>query len=233
MVDTLDRRPAPIADQAEDETAEARPRRLVTELAHHHGLGCSRAGNLAIVRAPYQSVLRHLSDRHPGGLLEACRLRQACGSSCSTAFVLLRPASRSRSLLGIPLGLLIGRFRVLEAAIGIYVTAGYAMPLVALVPLLVLWFGLGFAVKVVIISLISVFPICINTWLGVDRGAEGLDRGRQILRGARPCHSAPHYPAGDAALYHGRDSALGRARRGRHGGGRVLHLDLRARRNHS
>jgi NitT/TauT family transport system permease protein len=41
------------------------------------------------------------------------------------------------------------------------------MPLVALVPLLVLWFGLGFAVKVVIIFLMSVFPICINTWLGV------------------------------------------------------------------
>jgi NitT/TauT family transport system permease protein len=46
-------------------------------------------------------------------------------------------------LFGVPLGLLIGRFRVAEAALGIYVTAGYAMPLVALVPLLVLWLGLG------------------------------------------------------------------------------------------
>ena len=44
-------------------------------------------------------------------------------------------------VLGVPLGLLIGRFRVAEAALGIYVTAGYAMPLVALVPLLVLWLG--------------------------------------------------------------------------------------------
>ena len=71
------------------------------------------------------------------------------------------------AMVGVPLGLLIGRFRVLEAAIGIYVTAGFAMPLVALVPLLVLWLGLGFAVKVAIIFLMSVFPICINTWLGV------------------------------------------------------------------
>jgi NitT/TauT family transport system permease protein len=70
-------------------------------------------------------------------------------------------------LTGVPLGLVIGRFRTLEAALGIYVTAGYAMPLVALVPLLVLWFGLGFAVKVAIIFLMSFFPICINTWLGV------------------------------------------------------------------
>ena len=56
-------------------------------------------------------------------------------------------------LIGVPLGLVIGRFRVMEAALGIYVTAGYAMPLVALVPLLVLWLGLGFAVKAAIVFL--------------------------------------------------------------------------------
>jgi NitT/TauT family transport system permease protein len=70
-------------------------------------------------------------------------------------------------LIGVPVGLVTGRFRAVEAAIGIYITAGYAMPLVALVPLLVLWLGLGFAVKVAVIFLMSVFPICINTWVGV------------------------------------------------------------------
>jgi len=70
-------------------------------------------------------------------------------------------------VVGIPVGLLIGRFRTLEAAFGIFVTGGFAMPLVALVPLLILWLGLGFAVKVAIIFLMSVFPIAINTWLGV------------------------------------------------------------------
>ena len=70
-------------------------------------------------------------------------------------------------LFGVPLGLLIGGFRVAEAALGIYVTAGYAMPLVALVPLLILWLGLGFAVKVAVVFLMALFPITINTWLGV------------------------------------------------------------------
>ena len=70
-------------------------------------------------------------------------------------------------VIGVPLGLVIGRFRVVEAALGIYVTAGYAMPLIALVPLLVLWLGLGFKVKVATVFLMSIFPICINTWLGV------------------------------------------------------------------
>jgi ABC-type nitrate/sulfonate/bicarbonate transport system permease component len=70
-------------------------------------------------------------------------------------------------LLGVPLGLVVGRYWAVEAALGIYITAGYAMPLVALVPLLMLWLGLGFAVKVAVVFLMSVFPICINTWLGV------------------------------------------------------------------
>jgi NitT/TauT family transport system permease protein len=70
-------------------------------------------------------------------------------------------------VIGIPVGLVIGRFRTMEAAFGIYVTAGYAMPLVALVPLLILWLGLGFKVKVAVVFLMSLFPICINTWLGV------------------------------------------------------------------
>jgi NitT/TauT family transport system permease protein len=68
---------------------------------------------------------------------------------------------------GVPVGLVVGRFRTAEAALGIYVTAGYAMPLVALVPLLILWLGLGFAVKVAVVFLMSVFPVCINTWAGV------------------------------------------------------------------
>ncbi|HXX25815.1 MAG TPA: ABC transporter permease [Pseudolabrys sp.] len=70
-------------------------------------------------------------------------------------------------LLGVPLGLVVGRFRTAEASLGIYITAGYAMPLVALVPLLMLWLGLGFAVKVAVVFLMSLFPIVINTWLGV------------------------------------------------------------------
>jgi NitT/TauT family transport system permease protein len=96
-------------------------------------------------------------------LLETGQLQSALYES-------LRPFALGYCLaivIGVPLGLVIGRFRVAEAALGIYVTAGYAMPLVALVPLLVLWLGLGFAVKVAVVFLMALFPICINTWLGV------------------------------------------------------------------
>ena len=77
-------------------------------------------------------------------------------------------------LVGVPLGLVLGRFAVVEAALGIFVTGGYAMPLVALVPLLILWFGLGFAVKAAVIFLMSIFPIVINTWLGVKSVPKAL-----------------------------------------------------------
>ncbi|HEY6753576.1 MAG TPA: ABC transporter permease [Pseudolabrys sp.] len=92
------------------------------------------------------------------------------GQLWSALFESLRPFVLGYALaivVGVPLGLLIGGFRVAEAALGIYVTAGYAMPLVALVPLLILWLGLGFAVKVAVVFLMALFPICINTWLGV------------------------------------------------------------------
>ncbi len=85
-------------------------------------------------------------------------------------------------VIGVPLGLMLGRFRMVEAALGILVTGGYAMPLVALVPVLVLWFGLGFAVKVAVILLMSIFPICINTWLGVKSVPKTLiDVGKSLV----------------------------------------------------
>jgi NitT/TauT family transport system permease protein len=71
-------------------------------------------------------------------------------------------------VVGVPLGLLIGRFRVVEAALGWLVIAGYAMPMIALIPVFMLWFGLGFAVKAAMVMTMTVFAIAINTWNGVQ-----------------------------------------------------------------
>ena len=96
-------------------------------------------------------------------LLCSGQLSSALGESLQPFFVGYGLAI----VIGIPVGLVIGRFRTMEAAFGIYITAGYAMPLVALVPLLILWLGLGFKVKAAVVFLMSLFPIVINTWLGV------------------------------------------------------------------
>lgn len=76
--------------------------------------------------------------------------------------------------VGIPLGLLLGRYRFMEAAFGIYITGGYAMPMVAFIPLLILWFGLGFSVKVAVVVVMTVFPIVISTWAGVNAVPKSL-----------------------------------------------------------
>ena len=100
--------------------------------------------------------------------------------------------------IGIPLGLIVGRFRTMDAALGIYITAGYAMPLVALVPLLILWLGLGFKVKVAVIFLMSLFPICINTWVGVTAVPKSLIEVGKSFVASDAVILTPHRAAGDA-----------------------------------
>jgi len=69
--------------------------------------------------------------------------------------------------VGIGLGLLIGRYKAFEAATDWLVNALYATPLVAIIPLVILWFGLGGAAKLFIVTILAVFPILINTIAGV------------------------------------------------------------------
>jgi len=71
------------------------------------------------------------------------------------------------SVIGIGLGLLIGRYRSVEAATDWLVNALYATPLVAIIPLVVLWLGLGFSAKLFIVVILAVFPVLINTAAGV------------------------------------------------------------------
>jgi NitT/TauT family transport system permease protein len=114
---------------------------------------------------------------NPSTIAEAAWRMAASGALLSALIQSLQAFVLGYTLavvVGIPLGLLLGRFRFLEAAFGIYVIGGYAMPLIALVPFLVLWFGLGLMVKVAVVFLMSVFPVCINTWLGVRNVPKSL-----------------------------------------------------------
>ncbi|HLH94179.1 MAG TPA: ABC transporter permease [Xanthobacteraceae bacterium] len=169
MLDALERAAARQAgEEIPASTRRAVPRWLIT------------TGSLAAVLLIWQlcsPFINPLFGTYPSAIAAAFWKLAASGKLTAALLDSLRPFAAGYALavvIGIPLGLLVGSSRVLEATIGIYVTAGYAMPLVALVPLLVLWLGLGFAVKVAIILLMSVFPICINTWLGVTAVPKAL-----------------------------------------------------------
>jgi NitT/TauT family transport system permease protein len=82
-------------------------------------------------------------------------------------------------VLGIALGLLMGRYRLAEYILDPFVYALDATPRVALIPLLLLWFGLGTASKVAIVFLSGLFPVLMNTFSGVRTvSAHLVDIGR-------------------------------------------------------
>lgn len=70
-------------------------------------------------------------------------------------------------IFGVAFGILMGASRTVADYTETYVNALYAMPLVAIAPLLILWLGIGVASKVGVVFLISVFPILISTASGV------------------------------------------------------------------
>lgn len=65
-------------------------------------------------------------------------------------------------LIAIPVAIAIERFLVVERALYPVVVATQAIPLVALAPLLLIWFGHGIQPKVVMVALIAFFPIVVN-----------------------------------------------------------------------
>ena len=95
------------------------------------------------------------------------------------SLLVLLYASILSIIIGVLLGVVMGRFSVVEWATDIYINALYSMPMVAMVPLIVLWFGFKVPAKVMIVFLFMVFPILLNTYQGVkddDRNLQEVAR---------------------------------------------------------
>jgi NitT/TauT family transport system permease protein len=80
---------------------------------------------------------------------------------------------------GVILGVLIGWYKKLEMITGPFTSALYATPRVAMVPLIIIWFGIGMWSKVFIVFISAFFPILINTIGGI----QAIDR--DLLKCAR------------------------------------------------
>jgi ABC-type nitrate/sulfonate/bicarbonate transport system permease component len=66
-------------------------------------------------------------------------------------------------VIGMPLGLLLARVRLLRNALDLYIMILYATPMVALIPFILSLMGFGFAPKVLVVFLFAVFSILYNT----------------------------------------------------------------------
>ncbi len=115
-------------------------------------------------------------------------------------------------VLGILIGLLMGRYRLAEYLLDPYVYALDATPRVALIPLLLLWFGLGNSSKVAIVFLSALFPVLMNTFSGVRTvSAHLVDIGRAYGAGERKLFTKIIVPAALPFIMGGIRLAVGRA----------------------
>jgi sulfonate transport system permease protein len=72
------------------------------------------------------------------------------------------------AILGIILGSLIGMFRTVKELLLPLITVIRQIPMIAWIPLIILWAGIGEASKVIIIVLAAFFPILVNTESGIS-----------------------------------------------------------------
>jgi NitT/TauT family transport system permease protein len=115
-------------------------------------------------------------------------------------------------VVGIPVGLAMARSRLVEVALWPYVSALYATPRLALIPVLILWMGITFEMRVAVVVISGVFPIILNTYLGgkeVDRDL--IDAGVAFAAGRLRILWTVVIPGSLHFIFAGLRIALGRA----------------------
>jgi len=97
------------------------------------------------------------------------------------------------ALVGVPVGILMGRFKAVEGFVLPLVSVLSPIPSLAWVPVFILWFGLGDAASIALVLYAATFPIVLNTWTGVrsvnriwvrsaeTMGASGRDLFRKVV----------------------------------------------------
>ena len=91
-------------------------------------------------------------------------------------------------LFGVPLGILMGRFRRVERFFVPLVSVLMPIPSLAWVPVFILWFGRGNAATIALVFYAATFPVIFNTWTGVRsvnrlwiRSAEAMGADEKVL----------------------------------------------------
>jgi NitT/TauT family transport system permease protein len=89
--------------------------------------------------------------------------------------------------LGLSIGLLLGSNRALGEVLNPFVVSLYSIPRLALVPLFVLWFGLGFSSKVIFVTVVVFFLVFFTTFSGVREVSPSLVNTLRVM-GANRWH---------------------------------------------
>jgi NitT/TauT family transport system permease protein len=97
---------------------------------------------------------------------------------------------------GVVIGYVLARSAFVERLLSPYLVAAQAVPILALAPLLALWFGPGLLSKLVICSLIVFFPVAISTMVGIRSvDTRLLELGRSLRASPRQVLTTLEIPA--------------------------------------
>ncbi len=89
------------------------------------------------------------------------------------------------TVVGVTIGVASAESKTFERAVMPYVVASQAVPMLAIAPLLIMWFGFGLAPKIIATALICFFPIVVNTYAGmrsIERDIGNLMTSLQATR---------------------------------------------------
>lgn len=113
---------------------------------------------------------------------------------------------------GILLGFLAGVYRPVEKGVGPFLDALFVTPKIMLIPLFIIWFGIGTEARIAYIFVVSYFPLVVNTYAGVRAMRdEFTETGRAFLAGPVDMFRHIYLPGSVPLIIAGVRLALGHA----------------------
>jgi NitT/TauT family transport system permease protein len=141
--------------------------------ANRHRKWLLRAASLIVVLGLWQVVGSNINPiflSTPTAIAKALVALLANGEllqALGVSILVVLAGFAAATVVGVPVGLLMGRFQTFEYLVDPYVNALYVVPRIALIPLIIIWFGLGVPAQVVVVFGTSVFPVLLSTYAGV------------------------------------------------------------------
>jgi ABC-type nitrate/sulfonate/bicarbonate transport system permease component len=163
---------APGQAQARTEIVPIPPRaRIVRALAPHERM--RQVALFAVVLGAWELAGRHTSSytfAPPSSVVPAARQMLATGElqhAMVGSLTALLSGFALAAVVGIGVGYSMGWWRAFGRTLDPFVSALYVVPVAALVPAVIVWLGLGFSARVLVIFLFSLFEILLSAYSGV------------------------------------------------------------------
>lgn len=168
-------------------TTQARVGAPLRKWWRRKGLTSISTASVIVVLAAWQlcasqGVVDEKLTSSPWGVVQAARFlidSGQLGADVASSARLFGVGIGLAIAIGVIGGVLIGWWRLVAAVFEPWIAILYSMPLIALLPLILVWFGISFSAEVVMVVLISVFPVLVS----VITGTRNVDQ--ELVRLAR------------------------------------------------